>query len=66
MIFSVGDIIKSKKPHACGGRDWEIVRTGADVKLRCSTCKRVIFLSVPETERIIAVYYPKNKGENDG
>lgn len=66
MVFSVGDTIKAKKPHACGGREWEILRTGADVKLKCATCGRIVFRSVPETERMIAVYRPKDKGENDG
>ncbi|MBQ6727973.1 MAG: DUF951 domain-containing protein [Clostridia bacterium] len=63
MKFTVGDKIKSKKPHACGGREWEIIRTGADVKLKCLTCGRVIFVSVPDAEKMIAVYY--GKGESD-
>lgn len=63
MKFTVGDKIKSKKPHACGGRIWEITRTGADVKLKCETCGRVIFVSVPDAEKMTAVYY--GKGETD-
>ena len=61
MKFKVGDIIKAKKPHACGGREWEITRTGADVKLKCRTCGRIIFRSIPEAERMTAVY--KETGE---
>ena len=64
MVFKVGDVIKAKKPHACGGREWEIVRTGADVKLRCLKCGRIIFVSVPDAQKMIAVYFPKE--ENDG
>lgn len=59
MKFTVGDKIKAKKPHACGGREWEVARTGADVKLKCLTCGRVIFLSVPDAEKIVAVYTKK-------
>lgn len=59
MIFKVGDKIKAKKPHACGGREWEVTRTGADVRLTCLSCGRKIFLSVSEAEKMIAVYYPK-------
>lgn len=59
MKFTVGDTIKAKKPHACGGREWEIVRTGADIKLKCLKCGRIVFLSVPDAERIVAVYQPK-------
>ena len=57
MKFTVGDKIKSKKPHACGGREWEIVRTGADVKLRGLSCGRTIFVSIPDAEKMTAVYY---------
>ena len=59
MKFTVGDTIKAKKPHACGGREWEIVRTGADIKLKCLKCGRIVFLSVPDAERIVAVYQSK-------
>lgn len=59
MKFTVGDVIKTKKPHACGGREWEITRTGADVKLKCLKCGRIIFLSIPDAEKIVAVYKPK-------
>lgn len=44
MDYKIGDVIVSKKPHACKGREWEIVRTGADYKLKCRKCGRAIFL----------------------
>ena len=42
--FSLGDRVILKKPHACGGNLWEIVRVGADVKLKCTACGRVVML----------------------
>ena len=63
MKFTVGDTIKSKKPHACGGKEWEIVRTGADVKLKCLKCGRIIFVSVPEAEKMTAVYLKKDESD---
>lgn len=63
MMFNTGDKIKAKKPHACGGREWEILRTGADIKLKCLKCGRVVFASVPDAEKMTAVYY--HKGEKD-
>ncbi len=42
--FSVGDRVEMKKPHACGGNDWLIKRTGADIKLQCISCGRMIML----------------------
>ena len=42
--FSLGDRVILKKPHACGENLWEIVRVGADVKLKCTACGRVVML----------------------
>lgn len=42
--FEPGDIIVMKKPHACGANEWLLTRTGADVKLKCTACGRVIML----------------------
>ena len=33
-----------KKPHACQTNDWEIVRMGADIRLRCMGCSRTIMM----------------------
>ena len=42
--FALGDQVVLKKPHACGENLWEIVRVGADVKLKCMHCGRVVML----------------------
>ena len=42
--FDLGDKVVLKKPHACGENLWEIVRVGADVKLKCMHCGRVVML----------------------
>ena len=42
--FDLGDQVVMKKPHACGANLWEIVRVGADVKLKCMNCGRVVML----------------------
>ena len=46
--MKLGDVIETKKPHPCGGKTWEIVRTGADYKIRCRTCGRVVMLTPDE------------------
>ena len=43
--FSMGDIVRLKKPHPCGGYDWEVVRLGADIGLRCMECDRRILVT---------------------
>lgn len=44
MKYQVGDIITLKKGHPCGENKWEILRTGADIKLRCLGCEKVVWL----------------------
>ncbi len=49
--YSVGDIVKMRKLHPCGGDEWEVLRTGVDFRLRCRTCGRVIMLARPKFEK---------------
>ncbi len=42
--FALNDRVVLKKPHACGENLWEIVRVGADVKLKCTSCSRVVMM----------------------
>lgn len=44
MVFEVGDIVKLKKSHPCGSREWEILRVGADFRLRCLGCDHQIMV----------------------
>ena len=39
-IYEVGDIITLKKQHPCGSKEWEILRVGADFRLRASDYDR--------------------------
>ena len=38
MDIRVGDIITLKKQHPCGSKDWEVLRIGADFRLKCKGC----------------------------
>ena len=41
-IYEVGDIVKLNKPHPCGSYEWEILRVGADFRLKCVGCGRQV------------------------
>lgn len=43
--YKVGDTIITRKPHACGGDKWQIVRVGADYKIKCDKCGHVVMIS---------------------
>lgn len=53
MPLNVGDKIKLKKQHPCGGYEWEILRVGADFRIKCTTCDRQVWLPRREVERRI-------------
>ena len=44
-IYEVGDIVKMKKKHPCGSFDWEILRVGADFRLKCVGCGHQIMIA---------------------
>lgn len=45
MVYEVGDIVKMKKPHPCGSQEWEILRVGADFRLKCLGCGHMIMVT---------------------
>lgn len=54
--FSVGDVVRLKKPHPCGGYDWTVVRLGADIGVKCLQCGRKVMLPRRELERRLRVF----------
>jgi hypothetical protein len=36
----IGDIVRLRKKHPCGGYDWRVTRLGADIGAICLTCGR--------------------------
>ncbi|HOM42795.1 MAG TPA: DUF951 domain-containing protein, partial [Bacillota bacterium] len=38
--FNLGDIVETKKQHPCGDNHWEVIRVGADFKIKCLKCGR--------------------------
>jgi hypothetical protein len=46
-----GDKVRMRKPHPCGGYEWEVTRIGADIGLRCLTCGRRVMLPRSKFEK---------------
>lgn len=53
MEIKIDEIIKMKKKHPCGSFEWKVLRTGADVKLRCEGCGHDIMLKRSVLEKNI-------------
>lgn len=56
LALAVGDVVRLKKTHPCGGREWGVVRVGADIGLTCATCGRRVLLERRDAERSIAAF----------
>jgi hypothetical protein len=44
-------VLRLRKPHPCGGFDWQVTRLGADIGLRCLACNRRILLERATVEK---------------
>jgi hypothetical protein len=51
MEISLGDIVRLKKKHPCGSYEWQVVRLGADIGIKCRVCNRRVLLERREFER---------------
>ena len=39
MEYKLNDIVEMKKPHPCKkSNQWQIIRMGADIKIKCLGC----------------------------
>ena len=57
--INLGDHVRLRKAHPCGGYEWEIVRLGADIGLVCLTCGHRVLLTRRELARRMKTYLPK-------
>lgn len=51
--YSIGDIVELKKPHPCGGKQWEITRTGADFRIKCTKCLHQVMIPRVKLEKSV-------------
>ena len=49
--FRLGDVVRLRRSHPCGGHDWLVDRLGADIGLRCQICGRHVLLDRRTLER---------------
>ncbi|EDS76883.1 DUF951 domain-containing protein [Clostridium massiliodielmoense] len=62
--FFLGDIVEMKKQHPCGSKEWEIIRVGADIKIKCNGCDRIVMLPRSKFEKMVKKIVKQNKPQN--
>ena len=53
MDIQIHDILVMKKPHPCGQKQWLVLRTGADFRLRCLGCGHEVMIARFKAEKNI-------------
>ncbi len=51
--FKLGDVVRLKKLHPCGSYEWQVVRLGADIGLKCLKCRHSVLIPRVQLERRI-------------
>lgn len=64
MDFSIGQVIKLKKPHPCGCNEWEILRVGMDFRLKCRGCDHQVMLARKLVEKNFKAFIEDNPQKN--
>ena len=54
--FGVGDVVRLAKKHPCGSYEWQVVRVGADIGIRCLKCQRRVLLTRSAFERRVSEF----------
>jgi hypothetical protein len=49
--IKLGDVVRLRKAHPCGSYEWEVVKVGADIGLKCFKCQRRVLLERGVLER---------------
>lgn len=58
----LGDVVRMRKVHPCGSDEWEVVRLGADIGIRCLKCGRRVLMPRPTFERRIRRFIRRGEG----
>ena len=64
MEIKLGDVVRLKKQHPCGNYEWQVVRLGADIGIKCLKCQRRVLLERRVFERRVKAFV--SRGGNEG
>lgn len=53
IAYQLGDTVQLKKPHACGANQWNIIRLGMDIRVKCDQCGHSVLIPRIRFDRLI-------------
>ena len=66
LELKVGEVLRMKKPHPCGGSLWTVTRLGADIGMNCRECGRYVLLARSQLARRLKQVLPPDEVRPDG
>ncbi|MGB8706721.1 MAG: DUF951 domain-containing protein [Dehalococcoidia bacterium] len=64
MEIEVNDIVCLRKKHPCGGDEWQVVRLGVDIRIKCLKCQKLVLLERGVLERRMKTLVSKSQTAN--
>ena len=61
MEIRLGDVVRLKKKHPCGGYEWQVTRLGADIGIKCLQCQRRVMLQRSVFERRVKAFVSRGE-----
>lgn len=61
MPIKLGDVVRLKKKHPCGSYEWQVVRLGADIGIKCLKCQRRVLLDRSVFERRVVTFVSREE-----
>lgn len=61
MEIKLGDVVRLKKKHPCGSYEWQVVRLGADIGIKCLGCQRRVLLPRSTFERRVKAFVSRGE-----
>ncbi len=59
--FKINDVIRLKKAHPCGSFEWQVVRLGADIGLKCVKCQHYVLIDRVQLERRLKAFVSRGE-----
>jgi hypothetical protein len=61
MEIRLGDVVRLKKKHPCGSYEWQVVRLGADIGIKCLKCQQRVLIERSVLERRVSAFVSRGQ-----
>ena len=65
MEIRLGDVVRLRKKHPCGSYEWQVVRIGADIGIKCLGCGRRVLMPRSKFEKRVKKFISRGPVEQD-